>query len=817
VTVQACTIIARNYVAAARVLASSFHDHHPDGQFTALVLDDFDNLINASDEPFKILRLDEIGIEPKEMFRMAGIYSVTELSTAVKPWLLRTLLAKGATTAIYLDPDIEVYASLDELADLALHHGIVLTPHITSALTRDGLSKSETEILESGIYNLGFIALGPSAEGFLEFWMERLRRECIVDPSHMRFVDQRWVDFVPGLFPVHVCADTSYNVAYWNLGQRLLDFDGQRYVVDGKPLRFFHFSGYDPRIPHFLSKHQGARPRILLSQYPIVRRICDEYASTLISNGYDETISLSYGFERQANGVPYDVVMRQLYRDALITAESAEERLAAQLPPNPFDRFESDAFLSWLNELTDGGDGGRISRFLSATHASRPDLQRAFPDPTGVDFEQFALWSHNEVAQGRLDEHLDVTAANGPADVATHSHSSNKNADLLPGIRVAGYFRAETGVGEQGRLALAAAQYAGIATSTYVDTTSASRQEHDFEETQRSDLNVNLVCVNADELPHFADRVGPSFFACRYTIGLWAWEIEEFPTQFSRSFDYVDEVWASSEFARSAIAAKTSKPVISYPIPILAPKVVAADLRSDFGIPSRYCFLFCFDLTSIPARKNPLGLIEAFSRAFRPNEGPVLVIKAVNGERRVADLEELRLAVMERDDVYLIDRYVDAKTNTALMASCNCYVSLHRSEGFGLTLAEAMALGKPVIATGYSGNLEFMTDDTSYLVPSTEGTVPFGCEPYPEGARWAEPDLDAAARFMRHVYENPEEAGAVGARAREHVLSHHGLNARVGVLTERFAHAQDVLARQQANSGFRSRPSLFMHLRRSPR
>lgn len=84
-TVQACTIIARNYVAAARVLASSFHDHHPDGQFTALVLDDFDNLINASDEPFKILRLDEIGIEPKEMFRMAGIYSVTELSTAVKP------------------------------------------------------------------------------------------------------------------------------------------------------------------------------------------------------------------------------------------------------------------------------------------------------------------------------------------------------------------------------------------------------------------------------------------------------------------------------------------------------------------------------------------------------------------------------------------------------------------------------------------------------------------------------------------------------------------------------------------------------------
>lgn len=816
-TVQACTIIARNYLAAARVLSTSFLEHHPDSRFTVLILDDEDETIEESREPFEILHLDEVGIDPKEVLRMAAIYSITEFSTAVKPWLLRTLLARGAPAAIYLDPDIKVYASLDEVSALADDHGIVLTPHITRALPRDGLSKSESEILESGIFNLGFIAVSPSADPFLDFWMERLRRECIVDPLHMRFVDQRWVDFVPGLFPFHVLTDPSCNVAYWNLDHRGLDFDGQRYLVDGNPLRFFHFSGYDPHVPHLLSKHQGARPRILMSQRPMVRRICDEYGASLRAFGYDETISHEYGFALQKSGVPYDAVMRQLYRGALLSAENRQKDENALLPPNPFDPEETEAFLAWLNELSECGDGSPISRFLFATHASRPDLQSAFPDPTGVDFEQFVAWTHNEVASGRLDERLAVIGTVNARGASLVSSSDVPSEKLVPGIRVAGYFRAETGVGEQGRLAVAAAEYAGIPTSTYVDMTSASRQEHDFVEEQRSDLNVNLVCVNADELPGFAARVGQAFFERRYTIGLWAWEIEEFPAQFSGSFDYVDEVWASSEFARSAVAAKTSKPVIAYPIPIVAPRVVRQSVQSDFGIPPGYRFLFCFDLTSIPARKNPLGLIEAFGRAFRPNEGPLLVIKAVNGERRIADLEELRLAASERDDVYLIDRYFDAATNAALMDSCNCYVSLHRSEGFGLTLAEAMALGKPVIATGYSGNLEFMTKDTAYLVPWFEGTVPSGCEPYPVGARWAEPDLDAAAQFMRHVYENPEEAAAVGARARQHVLTHHGLAVCSKVLTERFAHAQAALVRPRANPGGSSRPSLLGHLRRSSR
>jgi len=368
---------------------------------------------------------------------------------------------------------------------------------------------------------------------------------------------------------------------------------------------------------------------------------------------------------------------------------------------------------------------------------------------------------------------------------------------LEPGIRIAGYLRAETGVGELGRLAALTAEHAGIATSTYIDSHSVSRQDHPYDAGGTAALNVNLICVNADELPHFARRVGPRFFEGRYNIGLWAWEIEELPRRYEPSFGYLDEVWGISEFTRDAIAAISPKPSFAFPLPIVAPMVPAGIGRSELGLPAAFIFLFCFDMMSIVERKNPFGLIEAFSRAFAPGDGPVLVVKAVNTGLKQPDLERLKWVAAKRPDVVVLDRYLSFEHNRALMATCDCYVSLHRSEGFGLTLAEAMALGKPVIATGYSGNMGFMSDETAYLVPWTPGEVPVANDPYPHHARWAEPDLDAAAALMRDVYEHPEKAAAKGARARADVLAHHGLDVRARFVADRFAHAQQVLAGRQ--------------------
>ncbi len=130
--------------------------------------------------------------------------------------------------------------------------------------------------------------------------------------------------------------------------------------------------------------------------------------------------------------------------------------------------------------------------------------------------------------------------------------------------------------------------------------------------------------MNADELPNFAKRVGGQFFRRHYTIGLWAWEIDKFPRTFDASFEYVDEIWSISQFARDAIATVTTKPVYVFPVPILEPRSETKRGRSDLGLPPGFVFLFCFDLLSIFERKNPLGLIDAFSKAFRNNEGPML-------------------------------------------------------------------------------------------------------------------------------------------------------------------------------------------------
>jgi glycosyltransferase involved in cell wall biosynthesis len=172
-------------------------------------------------------------------------------------------------------------------------------------------------------------------------------------------------------------------------------------------------------------------------------------------------------------------------------------------------------------------------------------------------------------------------------------------------------------------------------------------------------------------------------------------------------------------------------------------------------------FLFTFDFMSVMKRKNPLGLVEAFKKAFAPGEGPMLVLKSINGDSRLECAAKLEAAIEGRDDIIWMDKYLESEMSAALMTLCDCYVSLHRSEGLGLTIAEAMLLGKPVIATGYSGNLDFMTPDTSYMVPWTRVKVGKDAEAYSSRATWAEPNLDVAAEMMRSVYENPEQAQAV--------------------------------------------------------
>jgi hypothetical protein len=186
-------------------------------------------------------------------------------------------------------------------------------------------------------------------------------------------------------------------------------------------------------------------------------------------------------------------------------------------------------------------------------------------------------------------------------------------------------------------------------------------------------------------------------------------------------------------------------------------------------------------------RKNPLAVVQAFTRAF-PDEGEAaLAVKTVGGTTEWRELERLRHAAGGREDVVFLDGRLDGRSYRGLFTTCDAYVSLHRSEGFGLTLAEAMSLGKPVVATAYSGNLEFMTDANSYLVDWREARVPVGCDPYPAGASWAEPDVDHAVSLMRRLYEHPVEARERGQRGRADIAEHHSIARVAGAVAERLA------------------------------
>jgi len=776
---NACTIIACNYLPFARVLSDSFLAHHPGGSFTVLLIDDEQHRFDPGDDTVDWRRLRDVGLEPAEIQRLAGIYDVTELATAVKPLLLRRLLDEGRNAVVYLDPDIRIYDSLEDVARLATQHGIVLTPHTMRPFPKDERQIDGFFVLAAGVYNLGFIGVGESSRSFLDWWWQTTRREALIDVTRMMFTDQRWVDFVPSFFDHYILKDPGYNVAYWNLHGRELYNDGGRYFVNGVPLRFFHFSGFDPRKPWLLSKHQGERPRVLLSERPALAQICKEYLTSLEAAGIQADGTPPYGWSHLPSGVPITTRMRRLYWSGLVCAEQGK----CPEPPSPFDETNPDRFLAWLNSPAEGGPR-RVSRFLYSIYRDRVDLQMHFPDIYGKDAGRYAEWIWGDgVTQERIPIEL-LPERNGCEPAVTDAAPA---LQLREGINVAGYFRAELGIGEAARQLTNAIETARIQHSTTTYDATLNRQSHPFTERppEGAAYDINILCVNADSTPRFARDVGPGFFADRHTVGYWFWEVEQFPRVMHPAFDIVDEVWTATDFIAEAVRGAGAKPVFTVPLPVPVPRYSPSITRARLGLPDRFTFLLIFDFLSIVERKNPHGLISAFTRAFASDEGPVLVLKSINGELRLAELERLRAAVGSRLDVWIVDSYYTDEEKNALLGTCDCYVSLHRSEGLGLTMAEAMALSKPVIATGYSGNLHFMTPENSYLVDYVRTNVPAGCEPYPTSTSWADPDLDQAAAYMRQVYERPVEAARKAQQARQDVLERHNCQTSARAIVQR--------------------------------
>lgn len=873
------TIVAKNYLAHARVLSRSLRAHNPDARMIVLVVDGVDGYIDPQKEPFEMVKLDELSI--KNLPALCFKYSILELATAVKPFLLEHIFDRfAAKKVIYLDPDIEVFNTLSPLEALLARHSILLIPHTTDPIEEDDCTPSEVTFLQSGAYNLGFIGLADTAttRSMLSWWQARCEKYCVSQPREGLFVDQKWVDLVPGMFgDVSIVRDPGYNVAYWNLHARQIALDSEP-KVNGQPLRFFHFSGYDPDKPDVVSKHQT---RFEMKDIGAARTLFSLYGERLIAEGYREVKQFPYSHSQFQNAVSISPLIRQIYYglgadghrfgnpfkthegsffewlNAPATRERAQSpylsNLISRIPEYREDirtayphYWDSDrqAFLHWLAwsrgrdlaldavflepvaVVRDSSRPGRMNLLLASRH-----VLRAFIDGSCRVCAALPLidqWGYREVLRGAIvrrlrtsvrgmvsgppsgaamktaragigkgalrwlikeafrpcSAHLNLsrfvgTSTAGRGQGFARTVASRQSIAVRPGLNIAGYFTTESGVGEAARLIAQSVQAAELPHVLLNFGESYNLRQGDQTFTNFSNENpygINLIHVNADQVHVFAQTYGERFFEGRYNIGFWMWELPDFPPEWSDSFRYFDEIWAASTFAAEAIAKASPIPTIKMPLPLRAYDGPVLG-REHFGLrQDDFIFFFMFDFMSVFQRKNPLAVLEAFRQAFPAGDKVQLVVKCSNPDADPANAIRLREEAKAAQSK-LIEGYLSRQEIASLIQNCDAYVSLHRSEGFGLTMAEAMSAGKPVIATAYSANMDFMNVGNSFPVRYRLVELDKDEGPYQRGSSWADPDVEHAAERMRWVFDHRESAAGIAAQARADIATHFSLDA----------------------------------------
>lgn len=356
---------------------------------------------------------------------------------------------------------------------------------------------------------------------------------------------------------------------------------------------------------------------------------------------------------------------------------------------------------------------------------------------------------------------------------------------LKLGANVVGYFRADLGIGESARcmaraMAAAALPHALVdlrlpCKNPMGDGTFAARLQAD------NPHPVNIVHVDPPGMRDLDHHHGAAFRRGKHTVGYWAWELPEFPDAWIHFADYCDEVWAPSRFAAEAIAEKVPVPVLAMPHAIAFERP-EGDFRAKFGLPAdKFLFLFLYDLNSYSARKNPGAVLEAFRRSGLAERGAALVIKVHNAAGNPADFARLQAEAEALPGTTLIPATLSRREIYELESACDCFVSLHRAEGFGLAVAECMYLGKPVISTDWSATAEFVTAENGCPVRCSLVTLDRNHGPYAKGQTWAEADVDHAAEWMRRLCADralAAQLGAAGRRTIEERFSPAAIGAR---------------------------------------
>ncbi len=358
------------------------------------------------------------------------------------------------------------------------------------------------------------------------------------------------------------------------------------------------------------------------------------------------------------------------------------------------------------------------------------------------------------------------------------------------GVNLIGNIKAETGLGQSCRLVASALMQTDTKMSVYQYTQLGTQKTGDtsWDAKISRDLpyDINLIHINPYEMGITYLQMDKSAWDYRYNIAYWLWELEEFPDEWTPCFHCLDEIWAPSEFICSAIRKKTPLPVrcMPYHVEVSMQREFG---RSDFGLPEdKFLFLMMYDHSSGMERKNPVGVLKAFKSAFpKENDKVGLVIKVNNFTKE--DEEKIGALLDEYTNVYLMKETLDRDHINSLTKCVDAVVSLHRAEGFGLVLAEAMLLGTPVIATNWSSNTEFMNAEVGCMVDYKMTVIEKDMPPFKAGNCWADPDIVQAAAYMQKLYEDKEYYQQMAVNAREHIQKLLSMERIAGLMKKRLA------------------------------
>lgn len=410
-----------------------------------------------------------------------------------------------------------------------------------------------------------------------------------------------------------------------------------------------------------------------------------------------------------------------------------------------------------------------ISNLMYLIWRARPDLQQVFDLNTSEGQQGFAGWYESSAEREYGLE----------PEIPRYGEASSATPRLCaisgkPGANLIGYAHAELGMGEHVRMTAAALNHTdALFKVVNFNVGVASRQKASLDHGELTDGNpykANIFHINADQMLLAYCRLGRNFFADRYNIGYWAWELAKCPEDWLPVLGMMNEVWAPSKFIQQAFAERTDLPVEYMPLCVALPPLKGYS-RRHYGLPEDvFIFLYTFDFFSYLDRKNPFAAINAFKRAFlSKTDNVLLVLKIMNGDPESLLWTQMMELIGEDKRIVVMNRVMDRDEVIGLFSVSDCFVSLHRSEGFGRGPAEAMYLGKPVIVTNYSGNTDFTLPDNSCLVDYKLIPVEEGQYPFYQSQVWADPDVEHASWYMRKVFEDAGFRSGIGKRGKEFI------------------------------------------------